>query len=74
MSLFLAPKRAGYSSIGICDRCHMKFYLSELKSDSESPGLKVCRKCCDGKDPYELPPRKTEDISLNFVRPDERLE
>jgi hypothetical protein len=37
--------------IGICDRCKMKFPLTELFSDPNAPGLKVCRKDVDEFDP-----------------------
>jgi hypothetical protein len=69
MSLFLTR-----GPIGICDRCHTKKYLRDLKPDGDSPGLRVCSGCWDSKDRYKLPPRQTEDISLRFIRPDERLE
>lgn len=71
MSLFLAPKSHGSSAIGICARCKMKYYLSELKPDPNYPGLMVCGECKDEYDPYRLTPRKPEDISLPFVRKDE---
>lgn len=68
MSLYLSR-----GPIGICDRCQSKKYLSELKPDGDSLGLRVCSKCWDQKDRYKLSPNKTEDISLKFVRPDEPL-
>ena len=73
MSLFLKPKKGQSSSVGICDRCHLKFYLTELGPDGDIPGLRVCKDCKDPKDRYKLPPRVTEDISLRVVRPDEKL-
>lgn len=51
-------------------RCHTKNYLADLKRDPNSPGLLVCRECCDVLDPYRLPQRQVEDISLKRVSPD----
>lgn len=59
--------------IGICDRCSRKFSLEDLHPDPNSPGLKVCLDDLDDYDPYRLPARETEDISLPFYRVDERL-
>ena len=39
--------------------------------DPNFPGLKVCQQgCADEKDPYRLPARKTERITLQYPRPD----
>jgi hypothetical protein len=51
----------------------MKHYLSDLTSDPNFPGLKVCSECKDEYDPYRLTPRKPEDIALPFIYPDEDL-
>jgi hypothetical protein len=47
--------------------------LEELFSDPNSPGLKVCRADLDQLDPYRLPPRQPDQITLPFVRPDSPL-
>ena len=60
--------------IGICDRCSRKFPLGELLTDPNAPGLRVCREDRDQLDPYRLPARQTEDITLRFVRPDVKLD
>jgi len=63
----------GYSTIAIavCDRCKMKRPQAELRADPNFPGLQVCgQNCADEKDPYRLPARKTERITLRFPRPD----
>lgn len=61
--------------IAICDRCHLKKYYSELVSDPNSPGLRVCQTgCIDQFDPWRLAPRQTENITLQHPRPDEPLE
>jgi hypothetical protein len=44
--------------------------LDELFSDPNSPGLRVCREDLDNLDPYRLPPRQPDNITLPFVRPD----
>lgn len=56
--------------IGICGRCSRKFSLDDLYSDPNFPGLKVCRADLDDYDPYRLPARPADKISLRFVRPD----
>ena len=39
-------------------------------SDPNAPGLRVCKADLDELDPYRLPARQTERITLPFVRPD----
>jgi hypothetical protein len=70
MSIWLDPTGKSNFGIGICDRCSRKFSLTELYSDPNTPGLKVCEDDIDQYDPYRLPARKTENITLRFVRPD----
>lgn len=61
-------------SVFICPRCKMKRAYVEMVTDPNT-GLKVCnRGCADLKDPYRLPTRKTEDISIRYPRPDEPLD
>lgn len=67
----------GNASIGIfiCDRCKMKRAIIESMPDPNFPGLKVCQQgCADNKDPYRLPARKTERITLQYPRPDVSLD
>lgn len=70
MAIFIDPSGHTTFGIGICDRCSRKFPLDELFSDPNTPGLKVCKDDVDDYDPYRLPARKTENITLRFVRPD----
>lgn len=72
MSVFLPPKGKGSYAIAVCDRCGTKIYYDTLRSDGNSPGLKVCDDpgCWDVRDPWRLPARKTEDITLRHPRPD----
>lgn len=44
--------------------------ITELYSDPNSPGLRVCREDIDNLDPYRLPARQPDNIVLPFVRPD----
>jgi hypothetical protein len=63
----------GYSDIAIavCDRCKMKRAHSVMRPDPNFPGLQVCDQgCADEFDPYRLPARKTERITIRFPRPD----
>lgn len=66
----------------------MKFALDDLSPDINYPGLMVCGTpgsvngknnwsggsgCSDAIDPYRLPPREVEDITLTMPRPDTPL-
>ena len=74
MALYLPVQaKNNTTAIAVCDRCKMKMHYSELMPDGNSPGLRVCKDCCDVKDPYRYPARKTENISLRYPRPDEDL-
>ena len=88
MSLYLNTLGNSSVAIGICGRCSLKFPIVELSPDPNSPGLMVCGTpgqmtgrgswiggtgCADMLDPYRLPPRETEDITVRMPRPDTRL-
>lgn len=60
--------------LGICARCSKKFSLDDLYSDPNFPGLRVCENDRDEYDPYRLPMRPSDQITLRFVRPDADLE
>lgn len=71
MPLFLDTRGNAVIAIFICDRCRMKRPIIEAMPDPNFPGLKVCQQnCADEKDPYRLPARKTERITLQYPRPD----
>lgn len=70
MPVFLNTRGQATLGIGICNRCSRKFPLGKLYSDPNYPGLKVCEKDLDDFDPYRLPARQTENITLPFVRTD----
>lgn len=54
----------------VCQRCNFKVAYTELREDGNVAKLMVCRDCWDEKDPYRLPARQTEDITLQNPRPD----
>jgi len=70
MPIFLDTRGRSTLGIGVCDRCNRKMSLEDLYSDPNSPGLRVCLMDRDEFDPYRLPARQPERISLLFVRPD----
>lgn len=73
MSLYLDTAGRSSRAIAVCDRCHLKVPLSTLVADGNSPGLRVCPRCSDKLDPWRLPARAAEDITLRHPRPDEQL-
>ncbi len=74
MAEFIDPTGKSSFGIGLCARCSRKFPLEDLHDDPNTPGLKVCLDDLDDYDPYRLPARPTEEINLDFVRPDEVLD
>ena len=71
MPTFLDTRGNATLSIAICDRCKMKRDHDQMRPDPNFPGLQVCGQgCADEKDPYRLPARKTERITLQYPRPD----
>jgi len=75
MPRFLSTTGNAILSIAVCDRCRMKRAYVDLSSDPNSPGLRVCRfGCADEIDPYRLPGPPTDVISLEYARPDAKLE
>lgn len=73
MPRFLDTSGKATLGIGICDRCKEKFPLGQLHPDRNNPGLRVCDKDNDEFDPWRLPPRNPDQITLPFYRPDEPL-
>lgn len=70
MAIWLDTRGRSTLAIGVCDRCRRKMSLEELYSDPNSPGLRVCLEDRDEYDPYRLPARQPEKITLPFIRPD----
>lgn len=74
MPRFLNTMGESNFAIAVCDRCKMKRKYVELERDPNMPGIRVCiYGCIDNLDPYRLPARKTENITLQYPRPDEPL-
>jgi hypothetical protein len=74
VSVFLDTRGKSTLAIAICGRCSRKFPYDELMPDPNYPGLRVCKDDLDEYDPYRLPARQTENITLRFPRPDVPLE
>lgn len=73
MSRYLDTRGKSTLGIGICSRCSRKFSLDDLYPDPNSPGLRVCKSDLDQFDPYRLPARPADKLTLRFVRPDDPL-
>ncbi|MEI7893652.1 MAG: hypothetical protein WCI05_11205, partial [Myxococcales bacterium] len=74
VSVFLNTQGKSTLGIGICGRCSRKMSLDDLYSDPNYPGLRVCKDDLDQYNPYRLPARQPEDITLRFPRPDTPLD
>lgn len=74
MAVFLDTRGKSTLAVAICGRCSRKFPYDELQPDPNYPGLRVCKDDLDDFDPYRLPARQPENISLRFPRPDTPLD
>jgi len=74
MPIYLDTRGQPTLSVGVCDRCKIKFPIGDLSPDRNSPGLMVCAKDNDLYDPWRLPARKTENITVRHPRPDTPLD
>jgi len=70
MAIYLDTRGNSVLSVAICDRCSRKFPYVDLMPDPNFPGMRVCKDDVDNFDPWRLPARQTENISLRFPRPD----
>ena len=72
MSLYLPVNLKGSAAIATCPRCTFKMQHDDMVQD---PNTKVwmCKECADLYDPWRLPARPPENISLRHPRPDEEL-
>lgn len=70
MPIFLDTRGRTKVAIGICARCSCKLPYDDLIPDPNYPGLYVCSDDVDQFDPYRLPARETENITLDHARPD----
>lgn len=73
MGLYLPINAKGTVAVAVCGRCNTKMQYADLRQDPNTK-LWVCEACCDLLDPYRLPARRVEDVSLQHPRPDEALE
>ena len=74
MPRYLDTRGNSKIAIAVCARCGVKYPWVELSSDPNSPGLMVCPDGCkDEFDPYRLAARESEDITLEWARPDVSL-
>jgi hypothetical protein len=70
MSVYLDTRGNSVLSVAVCDRCNRKMAYVDLFPDPNFPGMRVCKEDLDNFDPWRLPARQTENISLRFPRPD----
>jgi hypothetical protein len=70
MPVYLDTRGNSVLSVAVCDRCNRKFGYTELMPDPNFPGMRVCKDDLDKFDPWRLPARQTENITLRFPRPD----
>lgn len=73
MGRFLDTRGEQVLSPYICDRCRMIKAFSEMQEDEDRQGLWVCKGCSDQLDPWKLPPRESEDVTIPHPRPDTEL-
>lgn len=59
-------------SIAACPRCKLKIKYVDLVQDPNNLQW-YCRDCVDEFDPYRLPVREGDKLSLQYPRPDEDL-
>lgn len=74
MPIWLDPSGKTTYGQALCGRCSRKMSLDDLYPDPNVPGLFVCLEDRDVLDPWRLPPRQLEKMSLRFVRPDVPLD
>lgn len=70
MPMFISTQGNQKVAIAICSRCSCKFPYTDLSPDPNYPGLLVCDDDLDNLDPWRLPSRETENITLDHPRPD----
>lgn len=70
MPIFLDTRGRSNLGIAVCARCGIKHSRDELSPDPNYPGLMCCSSDLDLIDPYRLPARETEDITMEWCRPD----
>lgn len=69
MSRFLDTRGERYLSPYICDRCSLRGKFSEMVNDPDT-NLWVHRDCADESDPWRLPPRVSDNVTVPNPRRD----
>lgn len=74
MSRYLAPVEVGgHLAIAVCPRCKFKRYYGDLERDPNTNQM-VCKYgCVDIYDPYRLPPKAPDQLTLQYPRSEEPL-
>ena len=73
MSKYLSTTGNSPLSIFVCPRCKMKRAVVDQVKDPNT-GLIVCNQgCSDLKDPYRLPSKPADKLSIRYPRPDTDL-
>ena len=71
-NLYLPVNLKGSAAIAVCPRCKFKMQYDDMVQDPNTKTW-VCKGCQDLYDPWRLPARNPENISLQHPRPDEEL-
>ena len=70
MSLWHPLATGSNVAIALCPRCFKKVNYADLRQDPNNGNWYCNDGCVDRYDPWRLPPRRTEDISLQHARID----
>lgn len=70
MPIFLDTRGHSTLAIAVCARCGIKYPRDELVPDPNFPGLLVCSYDRDDLDPWRLPPKPADRITVDQPRPD----
>lgn len=73
MSRGLLPISGGVAAVAICPRCHFKVQYDSLRQDPNTK-VWVCEQCVDIYDPWRLPARAPENITLEHPRSEQALQ
>lgn len=72
MGRYLPVRTKGSAAIALCGRCQTKVYYADLVQDPNNK-MWVCEDCRDVFDPWRLPSRMPENITLEHPWPDDPL-
>ena len=74
MPIFIDTRGHSTLAVAICARCKVKYPRDELTPDPNSPGLLCCPDgCLDQLDPWRLPPKGQDRLTVDQPRPDTPL-